>query len=49
MGGSFADVPQNAFYPFIEKLFHNGITGGCAGCGFCPGNNVTRAQMAASS
>ena len=37
---------RTPFYPFIEKLFHNGITGGCAGCGFCPGNNVTRAQMA---
>ncbi len=30
VGGSFADVPQNAFYPFIENLFHNGVTGGCA-------------------
>jgi len=45
IGGSFADVPQNAFYPFIENLFHNGVTGGCA-TGYCPGNNVTRAQMA---
>ena len=46
VGGSFNDVPQNAFYPFIENLFHNGVTGGCAGGGYCPGNNVTRAQMA---
>jgi len=46
IGGSFPDVPQNAFYPFIENLFHNGVTGGCAGGGYCPGNNVTRAQMA---
>jgi hypothetical protein len=46
VGGSFPDVPQNAFYPFIENLFHNGVTGGCAGGGYCPGNNVTRAQMA---
>ncbi len=46
IGGSFPDVPQNAFYPFIENLFHNGVTGGCAGGGYCPGNSVTRAQMA---
>jgi hypothetical protein len=46
VGGSFPDVPQNAFYPFIENLFHNAVTGGCAGGGYCPGNNVTRAQMA---
>ncbi len=45
VGGSFADVPQNAFYPFIENLFHNGVTGGCA-TGYCPASNVTRAQMA---
>ena len=46
VGGSFPDVPQNLFYPFIENLFHNGVTGGCAGGGYCPTNNVTRAQMA---
>ena len=46
IGGSFPDVPQNSFYPFIENLFHNGVTGGCFGGGYCPGNNVTRAQMA---
>jgi hypothetical protein len=46
IGGSFPDVPQNAFYPFIENLFHNAITGGCAGGGYCPSNVVTRAQMA---
>ena len=47
VGGSFADVPaNNLFYPFIENLFHNGVTGGCAGGGYCPATNVTRAQMA---
>ena len=46
VGESFPDVPQNVFYPFIENLFHNGVTGGCAGGGYCPGNDVTRAQMA---
>ena len=46
VGGSFPDMPQNVFYPFVENLFHNGVTGGCAGGGYCPGNDVTRAQMA---
>ena len=47
VGGSFADVPTAyPFYAFIENLFHNGITGGCAGGNYCPGNSVTRAQMA---
>jgi hypothetical protein len=47
VGGSFADVPtNNLFYPFIENLLHNGVTGGCAGGGYCPASNVTRAQMA---
>ena len=32
--------------PFIETLFHNGVTGGCAAGGYCPGDPVTRAQMA---
>ncbi len=36
----------NLFYRFIETLFHNGVTGGCAGGGYCPTNPVTRAQMA---
>ncbi len=47
VGGSFPDVPtNNLFYPFVENLLHNGVTGGCAGGGYCPGSNVTRAQMA---
>jgi len=47
VGGSFADAPNTLiFYPFIENLFHNGVTGGCAGGGYCPTNPVTRAQMA---
>ncbi len=46
VGESFGDVPStNLFYAFIENLFHNGVTGGCA-TGYCPGDNVTRAQMA---
>jgi hypothetical protein len=47
VGGSFPDVASSSlFYPFVENLFHNGVTGGCAGGGYCPTNNVTRAQMA---
>jgi hypothetical protein len=47
IGESFPDVlPGEPFYPFIETLLHNGITGGCAGGGYCPANPVTRAQMA---
>ncbi len=47
VGNSFPDVPtSDPFYAFIENLFHNGITGGCTGGGYCPSNSVTRAQMA---
>jgi hypothetical protein len=46
-GDSFPDVPRSDnFYPFIENLFHNEVTGGCAGGNYCPGDPVTRAQMA---
>ena len=37
---------QHPSIPFVENLFHNGITGGCAGGGYCPASDVTRAQMA---
>jgi hypothetical protein len=47
IGESFPDVPASQqFYRFIENLFHNGITGGCGGGGYCPDASVTRAQMA---
>jgi streptogramin lyase len=47
VGESFSDVPtSNPDYAFIENLLHNGITGGCAGGGYCPSSSVTRAQMA---
>ena len=36
VGESFPDLlPGEPFYPFIENLFHNGITGGCVGGGYC--------------
>ncbi|HKD18726.1 MAG TPA: S-layer homology domain-containing protein, partial [Thermoanaerobaculia bacterium] len=47
VGESFPDVPMsNQFYAQIENLFHNGVTGGCAGGNYCPDNSVTRGQMA---
>ncbi len=47
LGESFSDVlASNIFYGFIETIFHNGVTGGCGGTGYCPVGNVTRAQMA---
>ena len=44
----FPDVNcfSDPFAPFIEQLFHEGITGGCGGGNYCPDNPVTRAQMA---
>ncbi len=47
IGSSFGDVPDaNIFYPFIETIFHNGVTGGCGGTSYCPGNPALRKQMA---
>jgi hypothetical protein len=47
VGESFPDVPNSQiFYPFIENLFHNGVTGGCGAGNYCPAGSVTRAQMA---
>jgi len=48
VGGSFPDVPQDSFYPFIESLFHNGVTaGGSCGAGlYCGEQPVLRQQMA---
>jgi hypothetical protein len=43
----FGDVPaSNPFFPFVEAMFNNGISSGCGGGNFCPGNVVTRDQMA---
>ena len=45
--GIFGDVPcPSQFADWIEQLSHEGITGGCGGGNYCPGNPVTRAQMA---
>ncbi len=46
-GTVFGDVPANSFAAaWIEDLAGRGITGGCGGGNYCPGNSVTRAQMA---
>jgi streptogramin lyase len=46
-GTIFADVPVGSFAAdWIEELATLGITGGCGGGNYCPGNPVTRAQMA---
>jgi S-layer homology domain len=43
----FADVPcSNPFAAWINELADRGITGGCGGGNYCPGNAVSRASMA---
>jgi uncharacterized repeat protein (TIGR03803 family) len=47
--GLFFDVPctpGTGFSDWIEELSNEGITGGCGGGNYCPGNPVTRQQMA---
>ena len=46
--GIFADVPADFTRPFIEQLFNEGITSGCATSPlrYCPTSSVTRGQMA---
>jgi hypothetical protein len=44
---SFADVPcSSGLAIWINELAARGITAGCGGGNYCPGNPVTRAQMA---
>ena len=44
---TFADVPPtHIYYKAIEALAAAGITGGCGAGNFCPGNNVTRGEVA---
>jgi len=43
----FGDVSTSSpQFPFIEALFHAGITAGCGGGNFCPNSPLTRGQMA---
>jgi hypothetical protein len=45
--GIFGDVPPGSFADrFIEQLAAEGITGGCGNGNYCPGDPITRAQMA---
>jgi hypothetical protein len=47
--GIFADVPlSDAFVAWIERLFVDGITGGCgtSPARYCPAQSVTRGQIA---
>jgi hypothetical protein len=47
IGNSFTDVPPGAFaYRFIETLLHEGLTAGCGNGMYCPGQSITRWQMA---
>ncbi len=46
-GNVFLDVGANDFAAsYIEQLFLDGVTGGCGGNQYCPGDNITRGQMA---
>ena len=46
--GDFTDVVcPSLFADWIEELATEGITGGCGGSNYCPGNPVRRDQMAA--
>ncbi len=43
----FTDVPfDHIFREFVNAVLRSGITGGCGGGNFCPGQGVTRGQMA---
>jgi hypothetical protein len=47
IGESFTDVPKtHVFYPYVERLLHNGVTMGCAPGTYCPEDPVSRLQMA---
>ncbi|HEY7113731.1 MAG TPA: S-layer homology domain-containing protein [Thermoanaerobaculia bacterium] len=44
---TFGDVlPSNLYYKGIEALAASGITGGCGNGNFCPGQYVTRGEIA---
>jgi hypothetical protein len=46
--GTFGDVPDGYWaYDYINVIYNEQITAGCGAGNYCPGNNVTREQMAA--
>ena len=51
VGGSFQDVSTDIvvdpYYPSIETIYHNAVTGGChTGADFCPASSNLRSEMA---
>jgi hypothetical protein len=47
VGQSFTDVPtSDVSYPFVENIYHNQVTIGCAPGLFCPNDSTPRWQMA---
>ena len=47
VGTSFTDLPtSDVSYPFVENIYHNQVTVGCAPGKFCPGDFTPRWQMA---
>jgi hypothetical protein len=42
----FTDIANDAFAPYINRLFELGITWGCGTNIYCPSDQVSRAQMA---
>ncbi len=46
-GGTFTDDNGSVHEPYIEALFAAGISNGCGPELFCPGQSVTRAELAA--
>ena len=46
LGTVFNDVPPGPFADWIEQLADERITSGCGGGNYCPGQPVTRGQMA---
>lgn len=46
-GNVFLDVAANDFAAsYIEQMLADGITGGCGSMNYCPGDSISRAQMA---
>jgi murein DD-endopeptidase MepM/ murein hydrolase activator NlpD len=46
-GMVFGDIPVSYWSAsWVEKLYADGVTGGCGGGNYCPEASVTRAQMA---
>jgi hypothetical protein len=43
---SFGDIPGNWATQYIQAIYGAGVTSGCASGYYCPGDNVTRDQMA---